>query len=495
MKFRFKVLAAVMAASQLGACANLVGPVRDNGKIAAREARLATEQAQARDEAPQGFKEFANSPFVDFDVKPSHPFAGDVSLQVTDAPVGPVLVELARRSGYEIAFADGVDMRKPVTVGVTDVTGRFALRQVAGAAGYAAVIDEAQKTVTVAEQATYVFKLPIQLLNSAGGNFSVGGNPMAGGGSGAGGDSASGISASFNIKGEVKGATAKGFLEQVKSVAGGQAVVTLNEEAGMLTVRGAAQSLNRVSRFVTNQVREASTQVWVETTVVEVTLANDFAVGVDWGRIFNAGNGLTATLKGAASVGGSNAPLSVAYTTANSRTVVDALMKHANVKIISNPTVMMTNHVPSSIFQGRSEPYLPAVTTTTTGTSGTTSTSAKAEFATSGLMLSAVADVLDDKRVQMTLMPVLTRVEGFEDLPAGEQTLRVPIQSSNSTTMRVTAETGRTLIIGGIRTQSGNTTQDLGFAGSSGQATELVILVRARVMPVEATDPIVTELL
>lgn len=495
---KLKIVALALAAAQLGACANLAGPAASSSTMSRDAQRLARDEigrAKSADMAPQGFTEHTEGHFVDFDVRPSHPFEGDVHLQVSEAPMGPVLVELARRTGYEITFHEHIDLRRPVTINLSGISGKHAVRQVAQAVGYVAVVDEPTRTITIADQATYVFKLPIQLLNSAGGSYTAGGNPMASGSSSGGGNPATGISAQFNIKGEVKGATGKGFLEQVKTVAGSGAVVALNEESGMLTVRGGAQTLSRVARFVSNQVNEASAQVWVETTVIEVTLANDFAVGIDWGRIFNTSNGLTASIRGAEQVAGGAAPLSVAYTTANSRTVVDALMKHSQVKIISNPTVMMTNHVPSAIFQGRADPYLPSITTTTTGTTGTTSTSAKAEFATSGLMLSAVADILDERRVQMTLMPVLTRVEGFEELNAGDSILRVPVQSSSSTTLRVTAEAGRTMIIGGIRSTTGGGNAALGYLGNNAKATELVIMVRAKVMPVNVADPIVAELL
>lgn len=492
MNPKIKLLAASVSALFMSACANLTTN-QDLKRDASSAAQRLAQQERQRDTAPKGFAEHTQGHFVDFDVAPSHPFAGDVGLQVTDAPFGPVLIELARKSGYEAVFTDNMDLRRPLTISVDNVSPKYAMRQVASAVGYVAVIDEAARTVTIADKATYVFKLPMQLLNAAGANFSTGGNPMASSGSG-GSDSSSGVSASFNIRGEVKPATSKSFLEQMKTVAGEGAEVSLNEENGMLTVRGSAQALNRASRYVANQVKEASAQVWVEATVLEVALTKDFSVGVDWGKIFNSSNGLSATLRGgagASEVGG----LSVAYTTANSRTVVDALMDYAEVRIISNPTVMMTNHVPSSIFQGRSDPYLPSVSTTTTGTSGTTSTSAQAEFATSGLLLSAVADVIDDRRVQMTLMPVLTRVEGFEEMDAGDAVLRVPVQSSSSTTLRVTAETGRTLIIGGIRTNSGGRSQGLGRLGNDDKATELIIMVRARVMPVEVADPVVAELL
>lgn len=500
MRFSIKPLVIALAAVQLAACGHMGWPNNGQSRDAREAVGRAADSVRQRDDAAQGVVEHDNAPFIDFEKKAPHPFAGDVSLQVSNAPVGSVLVELARRSGFEISFADNVDLKRTVTVAVRDVTGKYALRHVATAAGYVAIVNENTKTVAIAEAATHVYKLPAALLSSMSGTFNAGGNPMTGGGSGGGsggGNSSSGVQANFSIKGEVKGASAKSFLEQVKEIGGKDATYSLNEERGQLTVRGSAQALARVNPFIMDQVREATTQVWAEVTVAEVALSRDFKMGVDWSRIFNVGNGLTATLRNpaAAAAGDTNNPLAIAYTNASSRLVINALLKHSDVRVISSPTLMMTNHVPASIFQGRTEPYLPSITTTVTGTSGTAQSSAQAAFATSGLMLSAVADVINDKKVSLTLMPVLTRVEGFTDLAAGTNVLKVPQQASNSTTLTVQAETGRTLIMGGVRTSSGSASRALTGIDDGSDSSELIFLIRTKVLQPEMSDPLVAELL
>lgn len=497
MRFSLKPVVLALAALQLAACSHMGWPHNGQSRDAREAVARAADSTQQKDDQAQGVVEHVNAPFVDFEKKAPHPYAGDVSLQVSSAPVGSVLVELARRSGLEISFADNVDLKRQVTVSVRDVTGKYALKQVAAAAGYVAIVNENTKTVAIAETATYVYKLPSQLLSSMSGSFNAGGNPMTGSGSG-GGNSSSGIQANFSIKGEIKGASAKSFLEQVKEIGGKDATYSLNEERGLLTVRGSAQALGRVNAYVLDQVREATTQVWAEVTVAEVALSHDFSMGVDWSRIFNVGNGLTATLSNpaATATGNSTNPLAIAYTTANSRLIINALMKHSDVRIISSPTLMLTNHVPASVFQGRTEPYLPSITTTVTGTAGTSQQSAQASFATSGLMLSAVADVISDKKVGLTLMPVLTRVEGFTDLAAGNgNVLHVPQQASNSTTLTVQAETGRTLIMGGVRTSTGSANRGLTNFDDGSDASELIFLIRTKVLQPEISEPLVAELL
>lgn len=497
MRHVLKPLALAVAVLNLSACSVMGWPNAGAARSVSNSVSAAVDATRQREEHPQGVVEHLNSPFVDFEKAVAHPHSGDVNVDVANAPVGSVLLEVARRSGMQIRFADHIDLKRAVTVTVKDVSAKFAMKTVAEAAGYVAIVNQATRTVTISDVATHVYKLPSVMMNSMSGSFNAGGNPMQSGGGSGGASASSGIQANFTIKGDIKGATAKGFYEQIKEVGGKDATYSLNEERGLLTVRGTAQALARANTFILEQIKDATTQVWLEVTVVEVALNREFNLGVDWSRIFNVGNGLTATLRNAAAtaVGSSTSPLAIAYTNANSRLVVNALAEHSDVRVLSNPTLMLTNHIPASIFQGKTEPYLPSITTTVTGTSGTAQSSATAAFATSGLMLSAVADVVSEGKVQLTLMPVLTRVDGFTDLSAGNgNTLHVPNQSSNSTTLPVLAETGRTLIVGGVRTSAGNLNAGLTSLGNSGNNSELVFMIRTKVLPAELSDPLVSEL-
>jgi general secretion pathway protein D len=122
--------------------------------------------------------------------------------------------------------------------------------------------------------------------------------------------------------------------------------------------------------------------------------------------------------------------------------------------------------------------------------------------------LSIQPDIMSDTEVQLTIVPVLSRVQEFQtfDLGGGSK-ITAPVQRSNQSLMQVVAESGRVLIIGGIRATAGTNQKkgipgvvDVPVAGDllSGrsvntQAREVVILLRARVVPGGAYDALFAE--
>lgn len=97
MRFPIKPIVVAMAALQLAACSHMGWPNNGQSRSAREAVGQAADAARQKDDAAQGVIEHVNAPFVDFEKKPVHPFAGDVSLQVSNAPVGSVLVELTPR--------------------------------------------------------------------------------------------------------------------------------------------------------------------------------------------------------------------------------------------------------------------------------------------------------------------------------------------------------------------------------------------------------------
>ena len=100
-------------------------------------------------------------------------------MSAAGVPVGNLLVSLAREHSYSVLFAEGVNGARPVTIELRDLNPQAALRRVALAAGYAVVLDSAARTVTIAESASYTYRLPLHVMQRLQASFTVGGNPIA----------------------------------------------------------------------------------------------------------------------------------------------------------------------------------------------------------------------------------------------------------------------------------------------------------------------------
>ncbi len=457
-------------------------------------------------------------PLVDFKKTEQARFRGDVNMRAAAAPFGPILSELGKKAGYSVAYSEAVDVNRKVTVDFNDAVTEDAIRTTAFLAGYAAVIDKQNRTLMVSDVATYTFRVPAGVFSQLQAQYSVGGNPAnstssgGGGQGGQGGGSAGGTSlkAEFSVSGK-EGSNPLGLTKFLQDLAGKNAEVLVTD-SGHVSVRANAQALRRVHDFMRSFMKDAMTQIEIEASVVEVALTKEFALGIQWGKVVNSatqgvllGGAAGKAVANAANTGTPGALLDsmISQTTGgglstykvgvNSASLINALASFTDVNIVSQPKLLSMNNVPTTFFDGVQLPYLGSVQQTpSTAQGGSPTTTGSVAFAIDGVSFSAVPSVVDSNTVQITLIPVLSSVNGFDSFL--NDTLKAPRQGNKQTYMRVLAESGKTLILGGIRySKEYKDTNVPSSMQSTTAAKEIVILLRAHVIPGPAIDPIVSE--
>jgi type II secretory pathway component GspD/PulD (secretin) len=268
-----------------------------------------------------------------------------------------------------------------------------------------------------------------------------------------------------------------------------------------------------VGQFLNRYVAMSMRRVEVEASIVEVTLTDEFRYGIDWTRVLAGGTRGSVSLLGAAGAGVPGAAgLAASVVQGSIAVVLRALQQYTTVRVISQPRVLAMNNTPSVIFDGQQLPYIPGVAATIVPgvAGGTTTTSASAAFAVDGVTLSLQPDILSDTEVQLTIVPVLSRVQEFQtfELGAGSR-VTAPVQRTHQSLMQVVARSGSTLILGGIRSAVGDDTRgglpglvDVPVAGGllsrSTRRTstrEVVVLLRATVIPAGSPDILFSEAL
>lgn len=482
-----------------------------------RAANAAHEFARAP-RAQAGVREL-NEPYIEFTRVAAPARRGDVNVRAASSPFGALVSEISRQAGYSLVLAESVDATRKVTVEFRDAQAEDAIRTTAFLAGYAAVVDRERRTVTIAETATYTFKLPagvfsqLQAVYAAGGNATnsgtgassgtgtaapaglpslsgTGGTSGFGASSGAGGSS---VQASFTISGR-EAVASQSIQRLITEVAGPNAQVVVTE-MGFISVRANGQALRRVNDFLKRVAADAMTQVDIETAVVEVSLSNEFAYGIDWQKVLTRASGTTyAVAAGAADLLGAN--VSVTRTGASTNTIVQALNRFTHTQVVSQPRLFTMNNTPANFIQGTQVPYLGSVQQTqSAAVGGVPTTSGSVAFAIDGISFGVVPSVIDGKRVQISLMPVISTLGEAEQFDLGEGAkLKAYRQSNKQTFMRVMAESGQTLVLGGIRQAAQAADTSLARStGSRGNATEVVILLRTTVVPAPDYDPLAGE--
>src|SRR5690606_1409473 len=101
-----------------------------------------------------------NEPYLEFRRIDAPARRGDVNVKAASSPFAPLLSEIARQAGYSVVLAENVEAMRTVSVEFNHAQAEDAIRTTAFLAGYAAVVDRTRRTVTIAPEATYTFKLP-----------------------------------------------------------------------------------------------------------------------------------------------------------------------------------------------------------------------------------------------------------------------------------------------------------------------------------------------
>jgi MSHA biogenesis protein MshL len=523
--------AALLMALLLSGCANSFSQRRADA--AGESRRLVAQALEASSDVRPVLTERAEEP-IRVRAVVATPESGDVSVAASGVPFGALLTNLARDHQYSVLFMEGVQVNRPVTVNLRDLSAEAAMRRLALAAGFALVVDRTGRTVTVTDVASYTFRLPLHVMQRLVAQYSVGGSPtVQGGGSaasisgGAGGvgggaqpgaaqgasSAASGLQAQFTVTGRFQ-TDAAGLAQFLRELAGANAEVQVMHEMGFITVRSNGAALARVSQFLNRFSAVAMRRVDIEASIVEVTLTDEFRYGIDWTRVLSGSTSGSVSLLGTSAITtpGFSPAASANVTRGSISVVLRALQQYTNVRVISQPRVLAMNNTPSVIFDGQQLPYVPTVASTIVAGAGggTTTTSAAAAFAVDGVTLSLQPDILSDNEVQLTIVPVLNRVQEFQTFEVGTGSrVTAPVQRTNQSLMQVVALSGNTLILGGIRSSVGDETRagvpglvDIPVAGDvlnrrnqRTVAREVVLLLRATVIPGGAYDALFSEAL
>jgi MSHA biogenesis protein MshL len=510
-----RLICVMLAAAGLAGCATPTFTADQATSVTTNRAQEAVKAFQQS--KPTGVvREVDETSADDFTKTEAPRIRGDVNVKAAAAPFAPILSEIAKKGGYSVAFGDMVDMNRKVTIDYTDAVTDDAIRTTAFLAGYAAVFDKNNHTVYISDVAAYTFRLPAGVFSALQAQYTVGGNPAnAGGSGGSSGGSGGGTSlkADFSVSG-TEGSNGNGLTKFLQDLAGKNSEVIVSPN-GIINVRANAQALKRVHEFMKSYARDAMTQVEIEASVVEVALTNEFSFGIQWGKVVNAASangGIVAGGAGGVSKALTATDAKTAFSNlvdgattntgvgafrvgASTTSLINALAQFTEVNVVSQPRLLSMNNVPATFFDGTQIPYLGSMTQTpSTGAGVQPTTTGTVAFAIDGVSFSAIPSVVDGKTVQITLIPVLSNVQGMSEFLNG--TLSAPKQSNKQTFMRVLAESNKTLILGGIRYSADKKDTSAGTSTSkSSSSKEIVILLRANVVTAPDFDPIVSEAL
>lgn len=267
-------------------------------------------------------------------------------------------------------------------------------------------------------------------------------NPNSGSSAGGGGGSGAGDLSTWD-----------GITEDLEKIAEGQSSLLINPQAGTIQVEAAPSVVARVRNYLHHTVARLSAQVSIEARLLEVSLKNEFRLGVEWNLLpgfFDTKN--LGTLAGGSMVNqtlrsGASA-LNIGILKPNEWSVfVDALQKQGQVQILSSPRVSTMNNKPASIRLVRN---IPVIERDVIDAGGGPRTEYRVRFVEAGITVTVVPQVGDDGMMTVAVNPRVIEVTGTVSTPDGA--LTEPILDTRETTTQIRVADGQTIVLGGLRT-------------------------------------------
>ena len=199
--------------------------------------------------------------------------------------------------------------------------------------------------------------------------------------------------------------------------------VIVNPVAGSVSVLGTERQHKLVKEYLASVASSSQRQVLIETTIVEVSLKDQFHAGVDWtsvGRatgfniksVPNAANNLAGNLASFFTIGYSSAGNNLTAT-------LNLLESFGNTRILSSPKIMAINNQTALLKVVNNEVYFSIEVQQ--GTSTTTGIITQPVYTTTphtvpvGVVMSVTPQISESGVVSMTVRPTISRVTGYKN--------------------------------------------------------------------------------
>ena len=443
--------------------------------------------------------EHASSPqsFVAWDH--SSPGAQErVTLNVQGGVLNQVLAD-AFPDYTAVAVDQGVSLDEELSVRANDQPREVFFRQLTGMTGYDFRVKG--NVIEVASTATREWNIAELADNiessfsaggaqgggtsSGGGSGSTGGASGSSGGTGGGGGSNSitgevkvdawqyllssaesmltGTSAMTSARGTMSGGSEGEGGEEGESSGGGDSAVgnstiTGVRHLGLVRAEGPPRRIAMVDSWFESLKDSASKQVDLTMRAFEVTLDESRGQGVDWEALGEFGS--TSLEAGFSAVSATRpdagSPFSIGggfdnESSIDASAMISFLSQYGETELLNQPRVRAKNGFPAMVRVGDEISYVSDMEQAQDLNGNVTVTPTLSRL-TLGIEMHVLPRILSDGRIQMTVTPTLTNLQGYSEFSAGaaDATFQSPDVAIEELTTTVIAEPGETVRLGGL---------------------------------------------
>lgn len=410
-----------------------------------------------------------------------------ISISVQEETIHNILYIVARNAGLNLVIEPGISLDNKATVSFEDSQSSLVVEQLLEA--YDLAWQVKQNILYVSRFKEQIFDLDFvnvknKVTSKSGGDIFGGALASAKGGGGS-ADLSGEFKVDTELSGDVKsdslyGVITKSVESVLKSGATGanedSGYYSLDPVAGQLLVRTTPGKIRAIAKMVNNLKAKLSRQVIIDARILEVTLSDDFTLGIDWNWISRRlafehpwtvnfmGRSDVATLTRADS-----ALLSVSGKVGDDtvNSAIQAMQTFGGVKTVSNPHIRAKHGQPALFTSGTSQRYVSQINRDT-DTNGNITFSTQTSTVFQGVMLGVVAYITDDGKIDMQIYPIKSDVDAASlalvDVTASGDRISLPSVDVKNIITNVRVNNGDVIILGGlISKETGKT--DTGVPG------------------------------
>jgi general secretion pathway protein D len=317
-----------------------------------------------------------------------------------------------------------------------------------------------------------------------------------------------------------------------QQAAGAQAVnFSVNRQAGLITVFGTERQQKEIEIYLNSVRKSVTAQVLIEAKILEVSLSDRFASGIDWRFINPVGNqsalnflspgfgaldtihqGLGADL--APNPFGADPSVTssfvLGYAGEDAQAFVKALSVFGTVRALASPRLTVLNNQPAILNVATNRVYFDVdidVSEGNTNTPPRTTVNSEAKNVPEGVLVNVQPSInLDNNTISMAIRPTITRIVNSVEDPGVQYVAStngvaisnlVPEVNVQEIDSLINARSGQPVVMGGLlqdRVESSHqgvpVLSEMPLLGNlfkdktdTIQKTELVILLKATIVP------------
>ncbi|MCK5556577.1 MAG: type II and III secretion system family protein, partial [Alphaproteobacteria bacterium] len=234
------------------------------------------------------------------------------------------------------------------------------------------------------------------------------------------------------------------------------ATYSISKQSGIISVFASERQQKQVQKFINTLRRISMTQILIEARVLEVTLSDEFATGIDWGNINLTG---LVSLQGLFESPGFATPSTNVFKAnidlgSGFRPVINALSRFGTVRALSSPRVTVMNNQPAVVNVTNNKVYFEIITTQTpsaiVGGDPTITKTGTTKTAPEGVLMNVVPTAnIDTGEIILVVRPTVSKISNQVDDPvnAGNKIPELSVQEIDSI---VKMQSGQTLVMGGL---------------------------------------------